>query len=217
VSISGEGILNAIVYVLVLAVSIVAGLRLAGRGFVEIARRPNPIALLLWLIVAVPSIAQFPFPGLLLALRRDPELIRDGQVWRLVTSAVVQDGGPYGTLFNLIVLAAVAMVAVRVWGGLLTFLVFLLSQLAFGLIATFALASVGAGNSAATFGLATSLAGLALFRRLRGAIVMVVVIIAGALVLLWLSDAHAYALLAGLMLGAGLSFARRTAPANPPR
>lgn len=216
-STSGQGVVNAILYVPVLAVGIGAGLRLADRSFVEIARRPNLRALLLWLIVAVPSIAQIWFPGLLAALRRDPGLIRRGQVWRLVTSAVVQDGGVYGTLFNLIVLAAVAMVAVRVWGGLLTFLVLLLGQLIFDLITTFAYPSVGAGNSAATVALATSMAGLALFRRARGAVIMIIVIIAAALVLLWLRDAHGFPILAGPFLGAALSCAHRPRQTDPPK
>ncbi len=51
------------------------------------------------------------------SLRRDPDLIRHhGQVWRVLTSVLVQDGGRGGTTFNLVTLAVVGIFASEVWG-----------------------------------------------------------------------------------------------------
>ena len=53
------------------------------------------------LVVAVPSLVQLTVaPDLLAALERDRGAIADGQVWRLLTSLVVQDGGWAGTVFQ---------------------------------------------------------------------------------------------------------------------
>jgi hypothetical protein len=140
-------------------------------------------------------------------LRRDPQLIRhDGQWWRLVTSGVVQDGGLPGTVFNLAIIAAIA---VRIWGARRAALIFLGALVAFNLAATFGFPATGAGNSAATFGVATSITGLALASR-PSPVVMVFggVTAVDGIWLLALSDGHGEIMLAGLLTGLGLGLAR---------
>jgi hypothetical protein len=68
----------------------------------------------LWLVVAIPSMPQFVFPPLLRALEREPNQIEHhGQVWRVLTYVVVQDGGVVGTVSNLVLLAVVALVTAQ--------------------------------------------------------------------------------------------------------
>ena len=167
---SGGGTLNAVLYVVVLACTVRAGAVLLGGDMALLVRRPPVAAIALWLIVAVPSLVQLPVPALLRALKRDPGQIRQhGQLWRLISSAVVQDGGIAGTAFNLVILAVVAVVAIGSGRGPGA------GHLAVGavvdLVTTFAWPSAGAGNSGATFTLAASVTGLALVR-LRERIVL---------------------------------------------
>lgn len=194
--------MNALGYLLV----VVIALLIAGRANGDLGRaltRPAPAALALWAVVAVPSILQFPFPAILDALSRRPELIADGQVWRLLTSAVVQDGGVAGTVSNLVLLYLVACAAVPLWGGLRAAGLFALAAIGFDLAATFAFPQFGAGNSAATFALAASMiAAVAVWRRQRWAGPAAVLAAAVGAGLLALGDAHGFAFLGGLALGA---------------
>lgn len=156
----------------------------------------------LWAVVAVPSLLQFAAPRLLHALRRDPDAIGSGQVWRLLTSVVVQDGGVGGTVFNLVILALVAVVAGRVWGVARSVAFFVVGVIVFNLITTFAFASTGAGNSAATYTLACSLAGLALVARSsRDQVITGLLVLATGVAMLALRDAHGFAVLLGVALG----------------
>jgi rhomboid protease GluP len=107
-------------------------------------------------VVGVPSLVQLTVaPGLLTALERHPHELADGQVWRLATSLVVQDGGWPGAVFNLVELLVVGVVAERVWGSLRWTVIWLVSGTGaqfWGLVVQ----PHGGGNSVATFGLAAS-------------------------------------------------------------
>ena len=200
---SGGGTVNAVLYVIVLACTVRAGAVLLGGDIARFLRRPPVAAVTLWLIVAIPSLLQFAFPGLLRALERDPDQIRQhGQWWRLVTSAVVQDGGVAGTVFNLVILAIVGVVAIRAWGSLRGLIIFAVGVVGFNLATTFAWPSVGAGNSAATFTLAASVTGLAVVKVRERVVVMLGALTAGCgIVLLALRDAHGSAVIGGLVIG----------------
>ena len=202
-STSGGGTVNGVLDVIMLACAVRAAAVLLGAGIGRLLRRPPVAAIALWLVVAVPSLLQIGFPGLLPRLERDPGLIRaDGQWWRLVTSVVVQDGGVAGTVFNLVVLAVIAVVAVRAWGAGRTLIIFAAGVVAFNLAATFAWPSGGAGNSAATFVLAASVTGLALTAaRQRITILLAAVTAACGIVLLVLGDLHGAAMIGGLVAG----------------
>ena len=93
---------------------------------------------------------------------------------------MVQDGGVAGTVWNLVILAVVGVVAIRAWGSARGLIIFAVGVVGFNLATTFAWPSVGAGNSAATFTLTA----------------------ACGIVLLVLRDAHGCAMLGGLVIGA---------------
>ena len=79
-------------------------------------------------------------------------------------------------------------------------------MLGFNLIATYAFAAPGGGNSAATIFLATSMVGLAVVRRrAMPVLAAAVVVVAAGVVLIAVNDAHGIPILGGLAIGAGLA------------
>jgi hypothetical protein len=195
----GGGTLNAMLYGAVLVLALPVGVALIS------PREPRPSwpAAGLWLVVAVPSVLQFRCPAVLTALRRDPDLIRrHHQYWRLLTSFAVQDGGVAGTVFNLAVLAAVATVAVALWGPGRAVLLFVLGQLVFDVAATYLSVNQGAGNSGADFAVVAAMVGLGLrYRPERAVLARAAGVVAGGVLLLVLNDAHGIPVLGGLLLG----------------
>ncbi|MEV4618070.1 rhomboid family intramembrane serine protease [Asanoa sp. NPDC049573] len=127
--------------------------------------RRYPLTSAVFVVTAVPSLLQFAFPSVLTTLQRTPA-IRDGEVWRLVTSLVVQDGGWFGTisnLFFLVVVGSLAELVLRRW-------LWAVCYFGFGLVAE-VIAVVwqptGGGNSIAICGLAGALTVALLTRPLR--------------------------------------------------
>jgi membrane associated rhomboid family serine protease len=110
-----------------------------------------------FVVTAIPSVLQFFVTGLEPALMRDPAAIRSGEWWRLATSLVVQDGGVFGTLFNLAFLAVLGYLAERSLGPG-RWLVLYAAGAVFGQAAGMLFADPGAGNSIALCGLAAGLA-----------------------------------------------------------
>ncbi|WP_433433791.1 rhomboid family intramembrane serine protease [Nonomuraea sp. CA-141351] len=110
-----------------------------------------------FVITAVPSLLQFVIPGLEPALMRDPAAIRGGEWWRLVTALVVQDGGLWGTLFNLASLAVLGYCAERSFGPGRWLTLYAAGALA-GEASGYLTNDPGAGNSIAVCGLAAGLA-----------------------------------------------------------
>ncbi len=129
-----------------------------------VARR-IPLTLAVFAVTAVPSLLQFAFPAVLTSLQRTPA-IRDGQVWRLITSLLVQDGGWFGTisnLFFLLLIGALAELTIRRW-------LWATCYLGCGLAAegiAVAWQPTGGGNSIAICGLAGALTVALLARPLR--------------------------------------------------
>ncbi|GAA1627395.1 rhomboid family intramembrane serine protease [Catellatospora bangladeshensis] len=115
--------------------------------------RPIPRATaIVFLLTAVPSLLQFAYPALETTLRRDPVLIADGQLWRLVTSSLVQDSGVSGTVSNLGFLLVLGWLAERTVGTgrwLLSFL----GGVALGQVGGLLFGTVGAGSSIGLCGL----------------------------------------------------------------
>ncbi|MGU3437498.1 rhomboid family intramembrane serine protease [Actinomycetes bacterium M1A6_2h] len=198
---SGGGSANALAYVIVVVALFrgVAAVTDAG----ALVRRPHRSALVLWAMVAVPSIAQIVLPAIYDVLSRQPDLVRDGhQWWRLVTSAYVQDGGLFGTVTNLVVLYIVAALALPLWGGVSAGLLFVFATIAFDLPAVYVFPSAGGGNSGATFFLATSvLALLVVCRRTPVVMVASAVAVVAASFLIAIGDAHGLAFLGGFVVG----------------
>ncbi|WP_426514026.1 rhomboid family intramembrane serine protease [Dactylosporangium sp. McL0621] len=189
-----------------MAVLYVALLVTAGLAGAPVSRKFPIATAVAFGLVAVFSLLQLTVaPALYEALRRDRAAIAGGELWRLVTSFVVQDSGWPGTIFNLVTLAVIGTLAERRWGTVrwigLALVVQVLGDL-WGLVVY----PVGAGTSLVNFGLAASLAAAALLgepdrrRRLAAAVSLVV-----ALVLLVLGDIHGGAAVLGALGGAALA------------
>jgi len=167
------------------------------------------------LVVGIPTLAQFTVaPWLLGDLQRDWILIGRGQVWRLLTSLVVQDGGLAGAIFNLIALAAIGAAAEQVWGAKRWTAI----ALAAGLGAQFwgiIVQPVGAGNSVAVFGLAASMAVLAVLRGVGIQRLVGLISLLGAAVLLIIGDIHGGAATIGAVLGLVFARIRHSAQSGP--
>lgn len=210
---SGAGWIGAVLFAVVLVLATLIGSVRIGEGRIgEVGfTRPPRTAVVLWLLIAVPSLLQIVVPAVLDALERDPTQIRDHQWWRIFTSVAVQDGGLAGTVVNLLVLAWVAPLAVRVWGGVRAVLLFVASQIIFGLFTAFLFPSPGAGNSGATLALAASFAGLVVMQSKDRRVLTASggIVLAGVLLVV-VDDAHGLAVLTGALLGAAL------ATVNPP-
>jgi membrane associated rhomboid family serine protease len=119
-----------------------------------LARR-IPLTFAVFVATAVSSLSQFAYPSVLTSLQRTPA-IRDGEVWRLVTSLLVQDGGWFGTISNLCFLLLIGTLAEQVlprWLWATCYLVAGLTGEAVGLVWQ----PIGGGNSVAICGLAGAL------------------------------------------------------------
>ena len=203
---SGTGTVFTIGYWVVLAMTIACAAQLLGNLGPRL-RAPRPAALALFAVVAVPSLIELGWHGIYTALYRAPDQIKvHHEYWRLVTGSIVQDGGLEGTIFNLVILFVIATLAVYAWGPGRTIGLFAIGVIGFNLTATYAFASPGGGNSAATIFLGATMVGLAAVR-LRAVPVLaaaVVVLVAGV-VLIADNDAHGIPILAGLVIGAALA------------
>jgi len=94
----------------------------------------------------------------LFALRRDAGAVSDGQLWRLLTALLVQDGGIAGTVFNLLGLLAVGTAAERRLGRRDWALAYLVGGVTGELVGWAGWQPVGAGNSVGVCGLAGAVA-----------------------------------------------------------
>jgi membrane associated rhomboid family serine protease len=168
-------------------------------------RSPKATILLLFL-VGIPSILQFFYPVMLDLFQRDLTRFVQGEWWRLVTPLFVQDGGLAGTLFNLVSLLLVGILAEQFWGSLPVLLIFFLGGFV-GEIAGFAWQPVGAGNSVANFALAGSILTACLLRRPNRLVLsMTLLALSTYIVLVGLHDIHGPAAIAGMFLALVLSF-----------
>ncbi|MGC0362968.1 hypothetical protein ABH922_000952 [Rhodococcus sp. 27YEA15] len=200
-STSGTGAVDALLLVVVLVASVV--LTTYWLDADPAPRRIPVAAVSAWILIAVPSVAQLAVPGLYEAFRRDPDLIRDGQWWRIITSILVQDGGVLGTFVDLLALAVVAVPAFRLWGAPRGWILFLAGQVVFGLSTTAVFPSVGAGSLAATLTLASAAAGVGVMVRPRAVEwTLVAIVVVGGAILVAIDDATGFAILFGVLFGA---------------
>jgi len=119
------------------------------------------VTVVVFAVTAAGAVAQAVVPGLLAALERAPAGLH-GEWWRLVTALVVQDGGLFGTVSNLLFLALVGAAAEQVLSRTRWLVQYVGTGLAAELVG-YAWQPVGAGNSIAVCGLTGGLA-VALWR-----------------------------------------------------
>ena len=183
----------------------------ASAPLVQVARTTNrrPAATIgALLVVGLPGAAQFTVaPWLLERLQRDWTLVTAGQIWRLVTSLVVQDGGLPGTAFNLLSLAVIGAAAESLWSWRRWVVLALCSGVDAQLWGAL-VQPVGAGNSVAVFGLAASLAFLGVRRGDRSQQLLGVASMLASAALLSLGDIHGGASAIGVATAAVLSRSR---------
>jgi len=201
------GVLASLVYVVVYVASLRAVYRQLGTS--PLRQRPHLVAVLLWLVVAVPSLLQLAWPRIYGVLSRQPTLVEHGEWWRLLTSVLVQDGGVVGTVYNLVTLALTVSAATALWRPVRAAAVFIAGALVYNLPATYLWRQAGGGNSGATFFLVTSMLGVLLVqdRTRRARTAALVVAASGVVLLVVLRDAHGEAVLTGLTLGTAVAAA----------
>jgi rhomboid protease GluP len=166
-------------------------------------RRRVPAATVsLLAITALVTTSQFIFPAVLSALRRDPEALRAGQWWRLITPLFVHAEGWAQIVFNFTAIAIIGTIVERTYGSRL-WLIFYFAGGLTGEIAGYAWNPRGAGASVAGAGLLGALAIWLLSRktpfqpRIGGGILLV-----GALALSAFHDLHGPPILAGACIAA---------------
>ncbi|QDO89593.1 rhomboid family intramembrane serine protease [Ornithinimicrobium ciconiae] len=174
------------------------------RGALTALPTPPWWAILLWCVVAVPSLVQLLWaPGLLAWGQRDNAAVSEGQWRRLATSIVLQDGGWGGTVFNLVMLAVTLLLVAQVWRPGATVAVFVIGGVACNVLTVLLSGEPGAGNSMATMCL-LSAAAVTVVRGsppARRTLVPVILVAVAAVVLLVGADEHGPALALGLLVG----------------
>jgi rhomboid protease GluP len=197
----GSGLL-AVVYLAVIGTALASA-----RPVLPGRTGPARATLAALVLVTVPSLLQLTVaPELQGRLGRDAAAIAEGELWRLMTALVVQDGGWAGTVSNLALLLVVGLVAERMWGAGRWVAVALVSAVG-GELWGLVVQPVGAGNSVLVFGLAASLAGAVLASGAaapRSARALAVTSLVVAAVLLVIGDLHGGAAALGAVVGAVL-------------
>ena len=218
---SGESLLSIVGDLVVLALFVNTGIRMLP------VARPFPwLALVVTVVIGVPSLLQPVFPAITRALARDPHAtLVHGQWWRILTALLAQDGGETAAGFNLVVVALVLVFGGWIWGQWLALALFVVPSIVLNLLAV-AWGQSGGGSSFASDGLIFSVFALALLIGTRDAVrswrigsivVRVCASAAGviAIVLVIAGDAHGVAMLLGLGLGiVAWAMTRRTRAAR---
>jgi membrane associated rhomboid family serine protease len=197
--------LSSLLLVAALMLAVVAAGLMAGRAGPP---RPGAMTLSMLVFVGLGLGLQLAVPGTLELLQRDAAAIARGEVWRLLTTFFVQDGGLAGGLFNLLWLLLVGSAAERLWSRSSWLLIYLGGGILAELVAL-AWQPVGGGNSVACFALAGSLLAQPLLRQASLPINIISALGLGVGVgLTLLANIHGAALLIGA--AAGLLLAPRT-------
>jgi membrane associated rhomboid family serine protease len=138
--------------------------------------------------------------GLFLAVRRDPDALMSGQVWRLVSPVLVQPD-PLPSAIGLAVVAVLVGVVAERTFGTPRFLVLLVA----GALAGHGIGEwwqpYSGGMSVAFCGPLGALAWYVVAARIRRYLVPAVVVLVGAVVLSVIADIHGPAILAGVVVG----------------
>jgi membrane associated rhomboid family serine protease len=204
---TGESTLSIVLDLVVLVTGLQAAARLR-----PVNRRFPIVALVSTLVIGIPSLLQFAFPSIGMALSRRPALELDGQWWRVLTAIVAQDGGLVGAIFNLLVVAVVVTLGERAWGRWRTVVLFVGPSIVLNLLAVVWNAP-GGGSSFASDALLLSMCSLGVLT-LRRPLIFVCAAVAGTsgVVLVAANDAHGVAMLLGAALGLGFGLLRRPHP-----
>lgn len=165
--------------------------------------RTPRLTVAVFVVTLAVTMAQLVWPEVLPALRRQPSMIAEGEVWRFASAWLVHDEGVRQIAFNLTALAIAGTLVEIMLGGVAWVIAYAGAGLA-GEIAGIFWQPVGAGNSVAVCGLVGALAAWQAMRRdipVVARLVFPLVYFAGALVLVANSDIHGPPLLIGGAVG----------------
>lgn len=221
---SGESVASIVGHLVVLALFVNVGIRMLPSA------RPFPWpALVLVVLIGVPSLLQTWVPQITDALARDPHAtLARGEWWRIATALAAQDGGLVAAAFNLVVVALALTLGSWIWGAWLATALYLVPSIGLNLLAVIVWHAPGGGSSFANDGLIFSVFALALLIGTKDARhpsprpAVVVRACAGAatvvaIVLVVAGDAHGVPMLLGLALGFGAGFLWRRIGVLRPR
>ncbi|WP_327230901.1 rhomboid family intramembrane serine protease [Streptomyces murinus] len=180
--------------------------------------RVPPVTATLFLVTGAVTAAQFAFPGVLAALRRDPGALASGEWWRALSPLLVQSPG-WQALVTVPAIVALGIPAERIFGAKGALALYLVPA-AIGEGLGYVWQPHGAGNSIAVLGLAGGLVSWLfleaqekgwpkpLLNRVR---IWGAAVLAGAVADNAFRDIHGLPTLAGAVIGAGLLLRRRRA------
>jgi rhomboid protease GluP len=166
-------------------------------------------SLLLIVVTALVTGAQFLFPDVLPALRRDLDGLRDGEWWRVVTPLFVQPDGVPQALSNALFLAMFLPIAEKIFGWNVLVIYFTAGLLV--QIDRYYWDPTGGGSSSAAFGVIGGLCTYIVRRRreLPWPVVMLGIAgFVGAIILTVAHDGHG----PGFLIGATVATALPSAP-----
>ncbi|KAA2261127.1 hypothetical protein F0L68_18575 [Solihabitans fulvus] len=188
-----------------LVVMFKAGVALVGPDTVQQRRIPW-FAVGLTVVAIAGVVLQLCWGGAMDALDSDPS---KAGWWRVLTSVFMQNGGVFGTAYNLATIAVIAALAEWFWGGWLMLALFLAGDLLpqtigslFGETASTDPRNF-AGSSGSTYFLAATLAGALLLRnRGRGSVLLALAVPALGLAM-WFAQENGHGLVSvyGFVLG----------------
>jgi membrane associated rhomboid family serine protease len=181
------------------------------------ANRPLPIAAILLIgVTAVITALQFPFPEILATFRRNPDALRSGEWWRMVTPLFVQSDGWIQCLVNGIAALMFCPLVEKLYGQRMLALYFIPGIA--GEIVGYMQNSRGAGSSLGIGGVMGGLFGFALMHCLEGfkyRIILGIIGLCGAIILTLCGDRHGPPILVGAVLGCIMKPDLRSAPDKP--
>lgn len=160
-------------------------------------------------VTALISGLQFAYPELLAALRRDPDAVRSGELWRFVTALFVQPGGISQCIANGFLILAFVPAAERLYGKHVLVIYFASGLV--GQIVNYLWDSGSGGSSTAIFGVMGSL--LVYIIRNRKELLLPFAFIASAglltcIVMLLSRDGHGVGMMVGASVGSMLPLVR---------
>ena len=187
------------------------------RSYLYYACRPVPrrrlpvFSILVIGVTGIISGLQFVYPELLAVLQRNPEAIRAGELWRMVTALFVQPNGIGQCLANGFMLLAFMPAAERLYGGKIL-IVYFASGIT-GQIVNYLWDSGSGGSSTAIFGVMGSLLVFIILHRKE--LLLPFLFIAGAgllssVVMILSRDGHGAGLIIGALAASALPAAGRT-------
>ncbi len=173
----------------------------AGMFFIkDFAKKFAGITILFSVILSLCLIFQVVFPGILLKFQRNTTLIREGEWWRIFTALFFQDGLIFGGITNIIFLLMIGTVSEQIVSRGAWIAVYLLTGFFAELVALY-WQPVGAGNSVAYFGLASTIVLNIILQKKPGLEIYVAIISAvSAMLLLIRTDIHGAAFFIGLII-----------------